>query len=385
MTRFIHTADWQLGMTRHFLGDEAQARFTQARIDAIRTIGRLAIEKKAEFAVVAGDVFESNLLSPQVVARSLLALREIPIPWYLLPGNHDPLDASSIYDQKLFQEQKPENVHVLRDSNPFEVAPGVDLVGAPWPTKRPLADLAGAAVSKLSPSDGRTRICVAHGAVDIDAPDKENPANILFENARQAISDGRIHYLALGDRHSSTVVGENPQIRYSGAPEPTDYDEVRPGFALLVDLSPQKCKVEELPVAKWKFLRSIFDLAGDSDVDRVQSFCDKIPSKETAVVKLAFRGTLSLAGHAKLMVLLQEQGHVLAALESWESESDLVLRPSPADLEAVNLTGYAKNAMGELLGLVERGGPDQEVAEDALALMYRLSLAERRAGAGDPS
>jgi len=24
--KFLHTADWQLGMTRHFLGNDAQAR-----------------------------------------------------------------------------------------------------------------------------------------------------------------------------------------------------------------------------------------------------------------------------------------------------------------------------------------------------------------------
>ena len=43
MTKFLHTADWQLGMTRHFLSDEAQARFTAARIEAITTIGALAV------------------------------------------------------------------------------------------------------------------------------------------------------------------------------------------------------------------------------------------------------------------------------------------------------------------------------------------------------
>ena len=37
--RFLHTADWQIGMTRHYLDAEAQARFGAARIDAIRRIG----------------------------------------------------------------------------------------------------------------------------------------------------------------------------------------------------------------------------------------------------------------------------------------------------------------------------------------------------------
>jgi len=39
MVRFVHTADWQLGMSRHFLDTDAQARFTAARIDAVRRLG----------------------------------------------------------------------------------------------------------------------------------------------------------------------------------------------------------------------------------------------------------------------------------------------------------------------------------------------------------
>ena len=57
MARFLHTADWQLGMTRHFLSPEAQGRFAQDRIDAIRQIGDIAREQGAQFVVVCGDVF----------------------------------------------------------------------------------------------------------------------------------------------------------------------------------------------------------------------------------------------------------------------------------------------------------------------------------------
>jgi len=39
--RFINTADWQLGRIRHCLSEKAQARFSQARIDASRTVGRM--------------------------------------------------------------------------------------------------------------------------------------------------------------------------------------------------------------------------------------------------------------------------------------------------------------------------------------------------------
>ena len=40
--RLLHTADWQIGMTRRFLEPEAQARFTAARADAVRRLGGVA-------------------------------------------------------------------------------------------------------------------------------------------------------------------------------------------------------------------------------------------------------------------------------------------------------------------------------------------------------
>ena len=73
MVKFLHTADWQLGMTRHFLAGEAQPRFDGARIDVIRTIGALAVDEGCSFVVVCGDVFESNQVSRQVILRAFEA------------------------------------------------------------------------------------------------------------------------------------------------------------------------------------------------------------------------------------------------------------------------------------------------------------------------
>ena len=69
--RFVHTADWQLGMTRYFLNGEAQPRYSAARRDVVAGLGPLATEAGAEFVVVAGDVFEHNQLAPRVVSQSL--------------------------------------------------------------------------------------------------------------------------------------------------------------------------------------------------------------------------------------------------------------------------------------------------------------------------
>ena len=111
--RFLHTADWQLGMTRHFLAGEAQPRYSAARRDAVAGLGALAEQTGAEFVVVAGDVFDANQLAPTVVSQSLEAMRAIGVPVYLLPGNHDPLDAASVYTSALFRAECPDHVVVL--------------------------------------------------------------------------------------------------------------------------------------------------------------------------------------------------------------------------------------------------------------------------------
>ena len=153
MVKFLHTADWQLGMTRHYLGAEAQPRFSAARLDAIERIGFLAMEEKCEFVIVSGDVFESNHVRRQVVVRAFEKMAATPeLTFFLLPGNHDPLDASSVYHSSTFNEHQPDNVRVLGGSDPVEVVPGVELIPAPWPNKQPGTDLVEAACRELGPS-----------------------------------------------------------------------------------------------------------------------------------------------------------------------------------------------------------------------------------------
>ena len=152
--KFLHTADWQLGMTRHFLDTEAQSRYSAARRDAVAALGRLARETGAEFVVVAGDVFDANQLAPKVVSQALEAMRAIEVPVYLLPGNHDPLDASSVYTSKLFVDECPDNVTVLDRAGVWDVRPGVQIVAAPWRSKKPTDDLTAAPLADVE-ADGK--------------------------------------------------------------------------------------------------------------------------------------------------------------------------------------------------------------------------------------
>ena len=372
MLRFVHSADWQLGMARHFFDADAQARFTAARIEAVRRIGALAAAEGCALVVVSGDVFESNHLSRQVVLRSLEAMGDIPVPVYLLPGNHDPLDASSIFRSEPFRTSRPPNVHVLEGGDGLTVAPGVELLAAPWRSKRPGCDLVAAAVEGLA-VDGTQRIVVAHGAVDVLSPDRTDQARIGLAPVEQALADGRIHFVALGDRHSRTSVGTSGRVWYPGAPEPTDFDEVEPGLALVVELTAGRCTVTAHQVGTWRFEEHRHDLSGRDDVERLRRWFDSLPAKDRTAVRLSLVGSLGLEDHGALLDLLDHQAQLLASLQRWEKRSDLVVVPSDDDLGRLDLHGFAARACDELRSVVAIGGDEGHVAAGALALLHRLA------------
>ena len=371
MVRFIHTADWQLGRTWHFLDDEAQARFSGARIDAIRRIGSLAVEEGCEFVVVCGDVFESNQVGRPVVVRALDAMATTPgVTFYLVPGNHDPLDASSVYRSPTFANHRPDNVIVLEEPEPVEVAPGVELVAAPWPTKRPLADLVASACEGLN-ATGAVRIVAGHGALDSLSPDRDDPAVISLPGLEERLEAGQVHYVALGDRHSTTGASHTGRVWYSGAPEPTDYVEIDPGNVLVVELDTDRVQVDSRRVGTWRFVHQAWELTGGADIDALEEWLSALDSKERTILKMSLVGQVSLAQKARLDGLLEHHADLLGALETWERRSELVVIPDDADLDDLGLSGFAQEALQDLRALAESG--EQAVAaRDALALLYRL-------------
>lgn len=370
--RFIHTADWQLGMTRHFFGQEAQARFSAARLDAVREIGRLAAEQSCDFVLVCGDVFESNHLDRRLLRRAFEALDDIKMPVVLLPGNHDPFDAASIYRAPEFTGQVPAHVHVLSTSDGYPVIDGVEVIAAPWDSKRPLSDLVAAACATISPDPHVLRIVVGHGIVDELSPDPTNPALIALSDVDAALSDGRVQYVALGDRHSVTQVGQSGRVWYSGTPEVTDYDEVNPGYVLVVDLRQDGVDVQQHRIGTWQFVQREFPLSGDADLDDFEEWLSDQRNKDRVVLKLALKGTLSIRNKARLDEILDRFLDVFAAIQVSDRRSDLAVLPSDADLGALDLTGFAASAQQELMSKATAGGPEGATAQDALALLYRL-------------
>ncbi|QGU04317.1 metallophosphoesterase family protein [Corynebacterium comes] len=376
-TTFVHTSDLQLGMTRWFLDADAQGRFDDARLRAIDRLGEVAVEHGAAFIVVAGDVFEHNSLSERVTGRALERLRSLPVPVHLLPGNHDPLVADSIF----YRTDGEEGVTVLADSEPVTVAPGVEIVAAPLLSKRATTDLVHQALEPLAPTDG-IRILVGHGQAE-SRSNEITPDLIDLAALEARLADGTVDYAALGDTHSAQPVGDTGRVWYSGTPETTDFHEPRLGLqagehnsgnALVVTVSKSSAtdatvEVAEVHVGEWTFEALDRELASKEDVEEFLSALDAFPNKDRTVIKYGLRGTLTMSATRRLETGLAERRPVFAALYERERLTDLHLEPGAEELAALGVSGFAAAALAELVDSAEA----DPTARDAVNLFFRLS------------
>lgn len=372
MTTFIHTADWHLGLSPRFLAEDARPRYAEDRRRAVRAIARIAQEEEAAFVVVAGDVFDSNHVDRAEVARAADAMRAFEVPVLILPGNHDPLDAGSVYTSRAFVDNAPDNVVVVTDSTPIDVAPGVQVVGAPWPSVRPAGDLSAGALAGLAPAPGVSRVLLAHGIVDVDAIATEGGALIAMAGLDTALRNGTVQYVALGDHHSAREVGGNPAVRYPGTPEVTRHREQDAGGVLVVALTPQGCEARWRQVGQWQFVRRAFTLSGADDVAAFDAELGALPAKETTVLRLDLSGALTVAEDARLHEVLDLRRDVFASLTVSDRTYDVAVITGEDDLSALGLSGYALQAAQEIAAAADGDGADAQVARDALRLLYRL-------------
>ena len=377
--RFLHTADWQLGMTRHFLSGDAQPRYSAARRDAVTGLGALAAEVGAEFVVVAGDVFEHNQLAPQVIGQSLEAMRAVGVPVYLLPGNHDPLDASSVYTSALFTAECPDNVVVLDRAGVHQVRPGLEIVAAPWRSKAPTNDLVAEVLADLPPAPV-TRVLVAHGGVDVLDPDRDKPSLIRLSGLDDALAGGAVHYVALGDKHSLTDVGSSGRVWYSGSPEVTNFDDVEanPGHVLIVDIdeSDPRRAVTVTPrhIGHWRFVTLQRQVDTSRDIADLDMNLDLMTEKDRAVVRLALTGSLTVTDRAALDACLDKYARLFAWLGLWERHTDLAVIPADGEFTDLGIGGFAAAAVDELVASARGGDTESAVdAQAALALLLRLA------------
>jgi DNA repair exonuclease SbcCD nuclease subunit len=213
---------------------------------------------------------------------------------------------------------------------------------------------------------------MGHGAVDQLTPDRESAGVVAVSALERAIGEGKVHFVALGDRHSLTKVGAGERIWYSGTPEATDFSETRSGFTLIVEVGDGRVATEEVQTGKWRFIeRDRIDLNTNGDVEALRKALEEIENKERTVVRLTLVGSLSLSLQEVLQNHLLAAGDVFGAFEV--REDALIVVPDDADFANLGFSGFADGTVQRLRSKLAQGGDESVAARDALMLLLRLA------------
>jgi len=239
MLRLLHTADVHLGARHTDMGERA-AQLRERQFAAFRASVDLALARKVDLFLIAGDLFDSNTQPRRSVERVAAELGRLALGGVravIIPGTHDVYDGASIYrahDLARLASAADGWITVLTPQRPEILFPSLDAVvyGRVFETKHaPASPLAG--LDARSETRATWRIGMVHGALAI--PGRTDADAVVFEP--DEIGSSGLDYLALGHWHNA-MEGRAGEVTwaYSGAPEPVALDQDGAGFVLVVTL-----------------------------------------------------------------------------------------------------------------------------------------------------
>jgi DNA repair exonuclease SbcCD nuclease subunit len=371
--KLLHTADWHLGRRFRSFSEEQERKLTRARLDVLERILLVAERFAVDAVLCAGDLFDEPLPPSEwwePVAALFRKRNWKDRPVFMLPGNHDPLVADSVWAKgHRFRGQLPDWVYVVdREDFEFPLPNNAVLHAVPCLSKAGQRDPTEA-IPKRAPGDDRIRIGMVHGST-FDMKDCQTN----FPISMDAAVNRDLDYLAIGDTHGFRFVPPNrliPPTIYPGAPEPTAFDEKDPGAVAVVLIDRQRrATVKPERVARWTWeekhvatMGELRQLARRTDLENrvlrlhVEMRVSAPDYEEAEGLLEELEGTS--ARHARVGVLdLDRQG--------------LELETSDVEDYCVDLPDVLRSAVGRLK-LAAEDPQNRRVAQRALFHLYRVS------------
>ena len=368
--KFLHTADWQLGMKAVQVGG-AGAQVRAERLKTAERIVRLARDQAVDFILLAGDTFEDNAVERVLIQEAADLLGNAGLPVYLIPGNHDPLVPGSVWEHPSWGSRP--HIQILSEEKPVAI-PGGLLYPSPvrekFSRKVPTAWIPTASASEI-------RIGLAHGSFEgVGGDDLELPI------PRDAASRAGLDYLALGHWHSLTFFPDGSGITrtaYSGTPEPSRFGERDSGKVLIVEIEAPKSIPRITPVnvggLTWEALEA--DLRKEGDLKRLKEKIESFPQPENTLLALKVSGFIRADEQGELVHLKE----IISARFLYQDVDLSRLQPSPEDETWITdlPPGILQETAVRLRQLSDPGfsgprseGASPEVAAQTLVELYLL-------------
>jgi len=373
--KFLHSADWQMGMQALQAGEKAK-EVRAKRFETAARVAALAKREAVDFVLLAGDLFEHHDVDDVVVRKTVAVLNDFaPIPVFVLPGNHDPLVAGGVWDRQRWQDVG-KHVRLLREPTEVLVQDDVALYPSPLTQKQSRLDPT-AWIPPRGEADRRIRIGIAHGALDV------LPEDVNFPIAPTRAAEVGLDYLALGDWHGFRQSGRTV---YPGTMEQTSFSEKDPGNVVVVEIAHAGAEpvVSKHRVGQLVWSEHRPTLQDVTDVENLRTLLIQTGPQATPLSSQILRVTPQIAPEASPVVLTELQSLRKELIEGacfidWPEEAlalaaaadvvlpEGVLADVDFDLAAI-LGGKIPEGPGR-----EMASADPTVVQEARALIRRLA------------
>src|SRR5688572_16022523 len=232
--RFVHTADLHLDSPFRGLANTAPKLRQQLQAATLGALGRIVdhtIQSKADFLVIAGDLYDSKDRSLRALVsfrRQMERLAERDISVFVVHGNHDPLNGwgsdFQLPPNVVSFTSKPGTEPVLRKGREIARVTGISYL-----RERVTENLA----ASLQPqADSPYSLAVLHANVGGQTGHADYAPVSLDE-----LTGAGFDYWALGHVHARAVLASQPStVAYPGNPQGRNPREGGPRGCLQVDV-----------------------------------------------------------------------------------------------------------------------------------------------------
>ncbi len=364
--KFIHAADIHLG--RQFSGLQQSSPhladlFRRAGYSSWQKLIRTAIERKVDFLILAGDVFDSQHTTVRArvtFIEGAQRLHEAGIPLFMALGNHDPLRSF------------PDSLRTLPglrlfgpDPEPIEIGSGVTIHGASF-EKSVVTENLARKFKRASQAD--LAIAVLHANVSGYSEHKDY-APCSMDDLRNSGMDMWL----LGHVHSARVLSEDPLILYPGATQGAHAGETGSKGCYMVTVNAKRETTVEfilLAPVRWENVElNATDMSEPEDLlDSAETACAGLAREdiEALVVRINLTGVASgniahAAKSGELYEVLTERLSRLAVPVLPESLCDLT-HPGFKLESIIDDEGF----LPEFLRLCQKSNENPEVMEELL-------------------
>lgn len=386
MVRLIHTADLHLdsAFSSRFSKEEAEER-RQNLLMAWNRLLSYGIEKKVQAVLIAGDLFDSAVVSRSTMEIFLSSIRRNPdISFFYLRGNHDTENTFR------FQENLPKNLFLFsKGGKKYRLNEKLILAGKEYygSTERNKGAFPGQSFwdfkaedcnlfmlhGELTESDIRYPLEPASGIGvrnEESAEQDRNAENEVQDNAGislKALSRYPVHYLALGHIHKRGE-GQFGSIRYAypGCLQGRGFDEEgeKGFFYLEVNEETKEIQTEFIPIKEGEFRILELELCEEDDslsaLEKIEEKIKEEACTEKDSLRILLKGEKSPEGERNLRYLERALSERFSYVEVKE-ESRLVLRKEDYIHE--------KSLKGEFLRMVSDSESLSEEEKEKIILL----------------